>query len=100
MSTNLPQRPAPSHPNPLQTAHGRPPNFGGTGFPQVFSTSASMSCFSPMVWPLMNSRLLSRSLQLEYEVHHLPNVMMQVGRTLQNHIEPVAGVRTHCRIFL
>jgi hypothetical protein len=38
-------------------------------------------------------------LQLESQIHHLPNVMMQMRRALQHHLETVAGVGAHCRVF-
>ena len=37
---------------------------------------------------------------LKSHVHHLPDVMMQMRRALQNHLEPVFRVRSSCGIWL
>src|SRR5882724_8587068 len=64
--------------------------------------------FSVMVWPILNSprrrrtrRLYSTlSLELESQVDHLPDVVIQMRRALQNHVEPVGRIRTYRSVWL
>src|SRR5260370_42617664 len=59
----------------------------------------SLMCFcaicSTIVWPMTTPDNSTLSLQPESQINHLANVVVQVGRTRQEHPKSILGVRTN-----